>query len=874
MYTMSAFNVTFQVDMSNETGFTTPEVNGTFNNWCGACAPMTDANSDGIWEITIDLIAGNYEYKYAYDNWMNPELLAPGSSCTVTNFGFTNRSLVVTADVVLPVVCYGACTTCDMVIPARVVTFRVDMNGVTGYSSPQLNGSFNNWCGNCAPMTDDNADGIYELTLTLPQATYEYKFTYDNWAGIEPLTPGSPCTLTTGEFTNRLLELTDDVVLDAVCWGSCTPCGVVIENRDVTFHVDMNGVTGFTTPEVNGTFNSWCGACNPMTDMDGDGIWSTTISIPDGSYEYKFAYDNWAGSELLTAGTPCTITVGEFTNRTLEVSGDTDLGVVCWASCNACDVVAANYNVTFRVDMNGVTGFTTPEVNGTFNEWCGNCNPMSDADGDGIWEVTVNILEGTHEYKYAYDNWAGSETLTAGSSCTITVGEFTNRTMDVTGDTVLDIVCWASCSACGVVVNNYDVTFRVDMNGVTGFTTPEVNGSFNNWCGNCNPMSDTDGDGVWEATLSIPEGSYEYKFAYDNWAGSEQLISGLPCTITNGDFVNRSLTVTGPTDLATVCYASCGPCGGASTYNVIFRVDMSTVVGPFTTPEVNGTFNNWCGGCAPMSDVDGDNVWELIIPLEAGTYEFKYAYDSWASSESLVAGSPCTITTGAFTNRLLTVSSDMDLGVVCWAECGACGSSTGPFNVTFKVNMAQYLGTFTTPEVNGTFNNWCGNCAPMTDVDGDNIWEISIPLAAGSHDYKFSHDNWAGQEALEPGSACTITADGFTNRVVEVSGPTVLNTVCWNECLDCIDYVIENGLNQITVYPVPANQSLTVELNSATQGLSTCTLYSLTGQVVNESRFNGNGVQIIDTSSLADGIYELQMNNSNGSVRRKVLIQH
>ena len=34
--------------------------------------------------------------------------------------------------------------------------------------------------------------------------------------------------------------------------------------------------------------------------------------------------------------------------------------------------------------MNQVTdAFTTPEVNGTWNSWCGNCNPMNDADGDG-----------------------------------------------------------------------------------------------------------------------------------------------------------------------------------------------------------------------------------------------------------------------------------------------------------------------------------------------------------------------------------------------------------------------------------------------------------------------------------------------------------
>ncbi len=758
---MFAFNVTFQVDMNNHTGFTTPEVNGTFNNWCGNCAAMTDANSDGIWEITIDLAEGSYEYKFTHDGFAGQELLAEGSSCTVTNSSFTNRSLVVTGDLVLPVVCYGACTTCDQVLPSFPVTFRVDLNGVTGFTTPEINGSFNNWCGGCTPMTDTDGDGIYESTIVLPAGTYEYKFAWDGWAGQESLTPGSACTITTGEFTNRVITVSEATTLAAVCWESCTPCGTVIENYDVTFRVDMNGVTGFTTPEVNGTFNNWCGGCAPMSDTDGDGIWELTASIPAGTHEFKYAYDSWAGSEQLAEGLPCTVTNGGFTNRSLTVSGPTDLGTVCWASCEAC----------------------------------------------------------------------------------------------------------------GQVVETYDVVFRVDMNGVSGFTTPEVNGTFNNWCGGCAPMSDTDGDGIWELTIALEAGSYEFKYAYDSWAGSEQLADGLPCTVNNGGFVNRLLVVEGPTDLGTVCWASCGPCESGNTFNVTFRVDMNEVVDAFTTPEVNGTFNNWCGGCAPMSDTDGDNVWVLTIPMAAGTYEFKYAYDSWAGQENLAPGSPCVLTTGQFTNRVITVSEDIDLGVVCWSSCSSCDNPSGPFNVTFKVNMAEYTGTFTTPEVNGTFNNWCGNCAPMTDTDADNVWEITIPLPAGTYEYKYSHDNWAGQEVLLDGNSCTVTIDGFTNRTLTVSEAMTMNAVCWGECVDCEIFVVENQAESIVVYPNPANAVLNVQLGAQPQ-MTIVRLYSVTGQIVFEKTMTTNGTQTIDTTMMADGMYELEITTAEGSARRKVMVRH
>jgi hypothetical protein len=193
------------------------------------------------------------------------------------------------------------------------------------------------------------------------------------------------------------------------------------------------------------------------------------------------------------------------------------------------------FNVTFRLQMVGVNGFTTPEVNGTFNAWCGACNPMSDANNDGIWETTISLPAGYFEYKYSADNWSQQESLSVGSTCTATTGEFTNRTLNITGDVVLPVVCWGSCSSC----TSFNVTFQVNMASVNGFNTPYVSGGFNDWCGNCHPMTDPDGDNIWSATIPLSSGYYEYKFSYDNWAGAENLPVGASCTITSFGFTNR-----------------------------------------------------------------------------------------------------------------------------------------------------------------------------------------------------------------------------------------------------------------------------------------------------------------------------------------------
>jgi hypothetical protein len=109
-------------------------------------------------------------------------------------------------------------------------------------------------------------------------------------------------------------------------------------------------------------------------------------------------------------------------------------------------------SVTFRVDMAGFTGTigTSADLNGTFNAWCGACNQMSDADGDGVWEITLALNSGTQiEYKFTVDGWTSQENLTPGDPCVLTTSGFTNRVFTPAGDTILPVVCWESCSSCG-----------------------------------------------------------------------------------------------------------------------------------------------------------------------------------------------------------------------------------------------------------------------------------------------------------------------------------------------------------------------------------------------------------------------------------------
>jgi hypothetical protein len=221
----------------------------------------------------------------------------------------------------------------------NIVTFQVDMNEYVGsFNNVNLNGTLNNWCGSCATMTDANNDGIYTIDVDIANGDYEYKFTIDGFTEQETFTPGAPCTLTTGDFTNRFITIDGSTTVSAVCWESCGACGAAPLTADVTFRVDMNDYTGsaFTTVNLNGVFNGWCGGCAPMSDDDNDGVYEITANVPVGAIEYKFTADGWNFEEIFAEGTPCTTTIDGFTNRTLDVEEAATLPIVCWNACEAC----------------------------------------------------------------------------------------------------------------------------------------------------------------------------------------------------------------------------------------------------------------------------------------------------------------------------------------------------------------------------------------------------------------------------------------------------------------------------------------------------------------------------------------------------------
>ena len=80
----------------------------------------------------------------------------------------------------------------------------------------------------------------------------------------------------------------------------------------------------------------------------------------------------------------------------------------------------------------------------------------------------------------------------------------------------------------------------------------------------------------------------------------------------------------------------------------------------------------------------------------------------------------------------------------------------------------------------------CGSCATLTDVNNDNIWEITLSVPPGYYEYKFSSDNWTAKEDLLNAGNCVVSAWGYTNRFLNITSDTILDLVCWGSCAECI----------------------------------------------------------------------------------------
>jgi len=706
------------------------------------------------------------------------------------------------------------------------VTFQVDMNYVTAsYTNVYVSGTVNNWSGNSNQLTDADGDGVYEGTLSLMPGSYEYKFTYDNWTGQETLDPvaDATCTLTTGAFTNRYSTIGNaDTTLPVVCWESCNTCGYVAPCSELYFSEYAEGSSN----------NKYFEIYNPTASAISLSGYTVYLSGNGGSYTNTFT-----SSASIASGDVYMISTNQLDSAT-QTLADTAMGYPSVAHFNGDDALIL-VNGTDTIDVIGVPG----------------------VDPGSSWTVgTGSTANHTLVRKHAVSG--GSTDWTTG---VLEWDVYASNTWSYAGE---------HSSTC--IITPVDVTFQVDMNYVTAsYTNVYVSGTVNNWSGNSNQLTDADGDGVYEGTLSLMPGSYEYKFTYDNWTGQETLdpVADATCTLTTGTFTNRYSTISNAdTTLPVVCWEECAACVGPTDFAVTFMVNTANI-----TVGTNGLYlgGGVIGGAnaVQLLDPDGDGIYvgtDTLNGSNGGNFIFLNSpanASDWNAKENL-AGLSCADPSNYNDRILPTFTQDTTL-MFCYGTCSTDTSctvtSTNP-DVTFRVDMSNVSASFTNVYVSGTLNSWSGNANQLTDPDGDGVYEADISLAAGNYEFKFTYDNWVGQESLDAtlDSACTLTTGAFTNRYITIgASDTTLPVFCWEECTSCA--TTTTGCTELffSEYAEGSSNNKYIEIYNPTANA-----ISLSSYTVYQSGNGGSYTNTFTTNATiaSGGVYMIAANQADASI--------
>ena len=225
------------------------------------------------------------------------------------------------------------------------LTIRVDMseenispNGVHVAGNFQdVAGYIGDWEPGATELTDPDGDQVYEVTIEVPQGTYLYKFVNGNSWNEKPELPAADCALNDGggNFNRQIIVGADGLNLPKVKFDSCNATLRLAVNMTMETVVPEGVFVMGDFQAASGLLNDWDPAAIRMEDANGDGIYSTLVTVPPGEYQYLFVN----GSEVENPPSDCTIEGDNaLAVRTFSANaGGSSPLVRCFNSCTLCD---------------------------------------------------------------------------------------------------------------------------------------------------------------------------------------------------------------------------------------------------------------------------------------------------------------------------------------------------------------------------------------------------------------------------------------------------------------------------------------------------------------------------------------------------------
>lgn len=408
-------NVTFQVDMSGQTvSADSVYIAGNFQdtagfagNWDPSATQLTQVGTSNIYEVTVIIPDGQYEFKYLSGTTWNKAEGVPAVSQVSLGKGYDNsngnRYVKIHSDTTLPAIEFGGNAPANH----ENLTFLVDMEQQSMVADTvSIAGNFQGWTPGKSIAFDYLGDSLYRYVAYIPTGdTVNFKYLNGAAWGTDESVPAA-CAVN----SNRQIIVSGDSVAGPTCFGQCGAC-FVPDTFNVTFQVDMSAVCGFDpatdTVSLAGPFNGWPGGVSPdvATDPDGDMVYTYTGRFPAPSLEYKARFHDTSGTNWEGGA-----------NNIVNFNGDTTVPVRCFGfdTVGACLPKPAPSDITFEVDLSQATvSFTKVFLIGDFTTppWQSGAVEMTPTGTPGVFSTTISgVCPGKIAYKYMVEDGSANQT--------------------------------------------------------------------------------------------------------------------------------------------------------------------------------------------------------------------------------------------------------------------------------------------------------------------------------------------------------------------------------------------------------------------------------------------------------------------------------
>lgn len=586
-------------------------------------------------------------------------------------------------------------------------------------------------------------------------------------------------------------------------------------------------------------------------------------------------------------------------NATLQptTSSPSDQIVVLW-TYGACVSDLSVQNVTVNPDVSAT-------VLSTIDDFCGTGNggfTISGNGGDGTYLYSIdggvntqpsgsftNLLAGAYSY----------EVTTEGNGCSVTgsvsIGNAPAPTID--NITITDPTCGDDNGIITVTASGGTGTLSYSING----STAQSNNVFEN----------------------LPEGSYTIEIEDDNGCVEMNTITltndGIPedPTFTVNDFCEGSTNTATILGVMGGTFTIVAPTGGSASIDAITGEITNALPGSYTIQyQTSGT--------CPASETQNINVYpiptytpittdpscgssngEIELTTGGGSGPYTYSIDNGANSQNgsvftnLVAGNyPVLITdangceaTGSVILNNLTGPTIDDVSVID----PTCNGNDGVIEVTAS-GGSQPLG-YSLNGVGGgnIFSNLSEGTytVEVEDASGCTTTENVVLVAptaptvdAGTYSTACVDDTALGLTGTPAGGTFTgtgVTGNNFNPSTAGIGTFTITyDYTDPNGCqgLATTDITVdgclgltENTSNLVTIAPNPASEyiQVTIDGNNSIQDVQ---IISLEGQAVNigVTKIDNHSTQV-NVSSIARGVYFIQITTERGEIVKKIVVQ-